>query len=156
MKVRTPAGPRRGVAAVELAVVLTFIILPLLLGLWEVGRMIEVQQILTNAVREGARSAASGAPNTNTSVQNVVKNYLSTAGLPTADVNVVVADLDGKDVSQAGYLDKVKVTASIPFSDVRWSVTSMFVSPSTKISATAVWISMVDKNFQGFTEPPAG
>ena len=56
--VRKPvAGKRRGVAAVEFAVCLPFILL-MLVGLWEVGRMVEVQQLLNNSVREGGRQAS--------------------------------------------------------------------------------------------------
>lgn len=51
-------NPRRGVAAVETAVVLTFILVPLLIGIWEMGRVVQVQQIVANAAREGARLAA--------------------------------------------------------------------------------------------------
>ena len=46
---------RSGVAAVETAVVLPILVV-LLLGLWDIGRMIEAQQVLSNAAREGART----------------------------------------------------------------------------------------------------
>ena len=49
-------------AAVEFAMILP-VILTLLLGIWEVGRMIEIQQILYNAAREGGRQAAYGSAN---------------------------------------------------------------------------------------------
>jgi Flp pilus assembly protein TadG len=47
---------RRGAAAVEFAVVAPVFIL-LVLGMLEYGRMIMVQQVITNASREGARRA---------------------------------------------------------------------------------------------------
>lgn len=50
--------PRSGVAAVETAVVLTFLLVPLLIGIWEMGRLVQVQQIVANSAREGARLAA--------------------------------------------------------------------------------------------------
>lgn len=50
--------PRPGVAAVETAVVLTFVLVPLLIGIWEMGRLVQVQQIVANSAREGARLAA--------------------------------------------------------------------------------------------------
>jgi Flp pilus assembly protein TadG len=65
----TARPPRRGVAAVETAVVLNFFLVPLLIGIWEMGRLVQVQQIVANSAREGARLAAqaktinsSGAP----------------------------------------------------------------------------------------------
>ncbi len=50
---------RRGVAAVELALLLPLILL-LLMGLWEIGRAIDVQQLMSNAAREGGRQASTG------------------------------------------------------------------------------------------------
>ena len=47
----------------------------MLIGLWEVGRVIEVQQVLLNASREAARQAATGQY-TNAQVQQIALNYL--------------------------------------------------------------------------------
>lgn len=51
---------RRGVAAVELGFVLMLFLAPLILGVWEVGRLVHVQQIVSNSAREGARLAGQG------------------------------------------------------------------------------------------------
>src|SRR5690242_10343121 len=76
-----PAPPaarsRPGAAAVEFAVVLPLIVL-LLLGTWEVARLVQVHAILSNAVREGARLAAQGQ------IINVTGNY----------TQIVVSDTD--------------------------------------------------------------
>ncbi|HWA99735.1 MAG TPA: TadE family protein, partial [Pirellulales bacterium] len=53
---------RRGAVAVEAALLLP-VLVTLMLGVWEVGRMIQVYEILDNAVREGARVAAGGTSN---------------------------------------------------------------------------------------------
>ena len=149
------SSQRRAVAAVELAVVLPFI-MGLLLGMWEVGRMVEMQQILANAAREGARQASTGNY-TNSQVQTIVTNYLTEAGIPTANVVVTVADnTSGTDVSSATYLDQLQVTVTIPYGDVRWSAATVYTPATTQLSATVVWISMVDKNFGGFPQPPTG
>ena len=55
---RRPPVRRRGTATVELALVMTFIVIPLILGLWEMGRYVQVQQFVANSAREGARMAA--------------------------------------------------------------------------------------------------
>ena len=55
---RRPPVRRRGTATVELALVMTFIVIPLTLGLWEMGRYVQVQQMVANSAREGARMAA--------------------------------------------------------------------------------------------------
>src|SRR5436190_21734478 len=81
---------RGGLATVEAAVTLPFVI-TLMLGVWEVGRMVQVNQILTNAVREGARVAAGGTTNnvpvTVAMVQAQVQNYMTASGLPSAAVS---------------------------------------------------------------------
>ena len=89
---RRASGCRRGVAAVEAALLLP-VALILMLGTWEIGRMVEVEQILNNAAREGGR-AASGGQDTNSQVQQVVLNYLQNAGLPSASATVTVSDPD--------------------------------------------------------------
>ena len=57
MKSHRNRKPRRGAAAVEFAF-LAPVVFALLLGLWQVGRIIEVKQLMDNAAREGARLAA--------------------------------------------------------------------------------------------------
>ena len=52
------ARRRSGAAAAEFALVMNFIVVPLMIGLWEMGRVVQVQQIVANAAREGARMAA--------------------------------------------------------------------------------------------------
>lgn len=41
-----------------MAVVMNFVLVPMMLGLWEMGRLVQVQQIVSNSAREGARLAA--------------------------------------------------------------------------------------------------
>jgi Flp pilus assembly protein TadG len=55
---RLPPARRAGTATVELALVMLFIVFPLILGLWEMGRYVQVQQVVANSAREGARMAA--------------------------------------------------------------------------------------------------
>jgi hypothetical protein len=96
---------RRGTATVELALVLNFMIIPMLIGLWEMGRFVQVQQIISNSAREGARMAAqavtitpSGSPiqiSTNAPagtpcIKSAVMQYLSGNGLR----NLTYADVD--------------------------------------------------------------
>jgi Flp pilus assembly protein TadG len=163
---------RRGAAAVEMALVLP-LMLWLLVGVWEVGRMVEVQQLLSNAAREGARQAATGQF-TNAQVEQVVVNYLKVAGIPTTNLNTtgntgiqtitgtpqvqMVTDVTNPsyDVSQAAYLDQIKVTVQIPFQDVKWSLLNLITNSSTTMNATVIWYTMVDKPYPTPPEPPPG
>jgi Flp pilus assembly protein TadG len=71
----THRARRSGVAAVELAFLLPLVLIPLLFGMWEVGRLIECQQVVSNAAREGARAASTGQF-TDSQVQTIITNYL--------------------------------------------------------------------------------
>jgi Flp pilus assembly protein TadG len=108
----TAARARRGVASIELAFVFMFFMIPLMIGIWEVGRLVQVQQIVSNAAREGARLSAqaytinsSGVPtqikvNSGTvSVKDAVYNHLYAAGLTNlvpGDVTVNFAFTSGR------------------------------------------------------------
>jgi Flp pilus assembly protein TadG len=79
---RPDANPRRqGMAAVEFAVVLP-LLFTILFGLWEVGRAVEVQNVICNSAREGARDASMGQVNLQGVATNLVL-YLQSAE-PTA------------------------------------------------------------------------
>jgi Flp pilus assembly protein TadG len=52
----------------------------LMLGTWELGRMIQAAQVLSNAAREGGRQAAAGLK-TRAEVRQFVVNYLQRAGI---------------------------------------------------------------------------
>ena len=48
---------RRGIAAVELAFLMP-LLLGLIVGVWEIGRLVQLQQIMNQAARDGARIAS--------------------------------------------------------------------------------------------------
>lgn len=150
-----PSSARRGIAVVELAVLLPFLVL-LLFGIWEVGRLIELNQILVNAAREGGRRAATGAY-TNDQTKTAVKNYLKNAGIPTTNADVTVQDkTSGVDVSQASQNDQLQVSVSVPFKDVRWIALNAFTDDTTTVNATVIWYAMADASYPSANSPPAG
>jgi Flp pilus assembly protein TadG len=148
-------------AAFCLPLLLTFMI-----GMWEVGRMVEVYQILANAAREGARYAATGNLNgtdvTLAMVQQNVADYLTGAGLPTAAVNgaqTQVTNLSNNvwtDPSDAQPMDKFKVSVTIPsgtaFNSLQWSV--LKITGVNQLSASATWLSLVDSQVSVNTQLP--
>jgi Flp pilus assembly protein TadG len=143
---RTKTSPRRsGVAAVEFAAVMPVMAL-LLVGLWEVGRMVEVQQSLVNACREGARQASTGVKTT-AQVKQTVVTYLQQKGfssVTTSDVTVTsVSNTSITDPSQANQLDQFRVSVSIPFSSVRWVALNQ-ITGVRNLTASADWYSMAD------------
>jgi Flp pilus assembly protein TadG len=147
---------RRGTAAVEMACV-TPLIVTLLLGTWEMGRYVEVQQIISDAAREGGRQASCGQM-TNSQVSAAVTNYVKIAGLPTANLVVTVSDLTtpGADVSRATALDQLRVTASLPFKDVRWTPLKLVTTDATNVTAAVVWYSALPVSYPGSVSSPTG
>jgi Flp pilus assembly protein TadG len=142
----------------------TFILTPLLIGTWEVGRMIQVQQVVNNSAREGARLAAqgftinssgsvtqirvnSGSPN----VTDTVYDYLYAAGftrLQKSDVTVTFTYLDGSTSTEPYQGQKGQpfaVAVTIPWSKVQW-VNIGLVNPST-VYSTVTWQMVVDDPF---------
>ena len=153
--IRRSQKPRRGIAAVELALVIPFV-LALLLGVWEVGRLININQILSNAAREGARKSVTGQVST-AQVQQTVINYLNNAGLPTANAVVTVSDLTspGTDPSNASQLDQIQVSVTMPFADVRWVALYLVTNSTTQLSGQAVWCCIKDQAYPTtLTSPP--
>jgi Flp pilus assembly protein TadG len=144
---------RRAVVAVEAAFVLP-VLLVLMLGVWEVGRLIQVNQIVVNSAREGARLAAggyvNGTPVTVSMVQQAVKDYLTAAGLPAAAVSGVQVNLvcqaspSWTDPSAALPLDKFQVNVVIPagaaFNSLRWTPAKL--TSTTQMSVTVNWQSL--------------
>lgn len=144
---------RAGSAAVEFAFVMP-ILLTLMLGLWEFGRLIEAQQIVTNASREGSRLASAGFK-TATDVDTAVKNYMSNAGLNTTGYTVRVYNLTinpnpapgsaSNDPSAATQLDKLQVIVTLPVNNVKWLFANKVLSTKTNLTGVSLWISTKDK-----------
>ena len=150
---------RRATAAVELAVVAP-LIAALLVGLLEVGQMVQVNEILSNAAREGARKASTGI-NTYADVQTTVANYLTNAGITNQNgLTVTVYDVSQNNSgpqfnpSTAGWLDQLQVTVTLPYSNVQLS--PFLTRPTTVMSAQAVWFSNQDQAYPTTITPPAG
>jgi Flp pilus assembly protein TadG len=114
---------RRGTAAVEFAAVLPLFVL-LMMGTIEFGRMVMVQQILTNAAREGARTAILGGSSVSAAEQRV-QDYLTGAGLPTASVSVT----PDPATAQAG--EAITVSVQLSFESVSWLSEPMFLAGET-------------------------
>jgi Flp pilus assembly protein TadG len=158
---------RRGLACVELALLLPFLLI-MLLGIWEVGRLINVNQILSNAAREGARLAATGK-HTSGQVTAEVQYYLYQAmrgqGMSDAaatqvknDAIIAVVDLDnvGIDPTNASKLDRLHVTVTIPFNDVHWVALYLITNPASTLFGEATWVSTRDQPYPTTVTAPAG
>jgi Flp pilus assembly protein TadG len=156
------------VAAVEVAVVTMLFVAPMMIGVWEVGRIIQVKQIVANSAREGARLAgqgytvnsngtitevrvAAGAP----SVRSQVYQYLIAAGftdLAESDVQVAFAftapRADGVTPTEPYLGEKNQpftVTVTIPWAKVRW--VNLGILRPQSITFTVTWRMLIDDKF---------
>lgn len=108
---QSPHRARAGAAVVEFAVVAPLLFL-LVLGIIEFGRTLMVQEILTNAAREGARRAVlPGA--TRAEVEKLVQDYL--------DANLISGhSVQTTDPATAQAGTPVTVTVTVPYAQVSW------------------------------------
>jgi Flp pilus assembly protein TadG len=121
---------RRGAAAVEFAVVAPVFLL-LVFGMVEYGRMVMVQQLLTNASREGARKAVLDGSKTE-DVKTLVNDYLVNSSIKGATVTVTP-----NPPSSAAFGAPVTVSVSVPFDKVSWLPGPMYLRGKT-MTASAV------------------
>ena len=90
LPVRRFSGRRdEGQSLVEMAIVLP-ILLALVIGIFELGRAWNVHQVITNAAREGARTAVIPT-NSETKVRTTIESYLSDAALDPDLATVSIA-----------------------------------------------------------------
>jgi hypothetical protein len=172
---RTKSLPQRrrrpGVAAVEFAF-LAPVLLILLVGLWQVGRIVQVKQLMDNAAREGTRLASQSqivAPvggytqvHTSTGIPNVqdkIREYLFAAGVVDAttvnDAAVKFQFLDGDltrtDPYQGLKGERFQITVTLPLQDVNWTP---FDVSGNFITTSVVWVILVDAPFTVNTTIP--
>ena len=126
---------RQGAAAVEFAVVAPVFFL-MVFGMIEIGRAVMVQQVLTNASREGARIAVLDSPTpTHNTVVSTVTSYLQNGGVPAGSATIT---MNPTEPTSAGYGQSVTVTVQVPFSSVSWLPKPIFLGASTNLTASTV------------------
>src|SRR5438874_495261 len=141
-------GRRRGAAIVEFAVVAP-ILVTLVLGIIEVGRLVQIAQMATNAAREGARYSAQGSADT-AAVDSYLRTYLGAAGFRSAASGANSSVAVGVDTQSGGSWTStsnpstaasgtpVRVTVTIDFAKESWLPTQFFVGSGAKVQGVAV------------------
>lgn len=109
---RHKTASRSAAAAVEFAIVAPLLFL-LILGMVEFGRMLMVQQTLTNGAREGARKAVLPGV-TDAQVETTIDNYMAGAKI-TGHTRTITPS-----TTSAASGTTVKVTVSVPYNKVSW------------------------------------
>ncbi|BCS89717.1 TadE/TadG family type IV pilus assembly protein [Pseudodesulfovibrio sediminis] len=76
---------KNGSMVIEFALLTTLLLIPILAGMWDLSQLIDMNQIMTRAAREGVVMASRG----DDPVARV-KEYVESAGLPAANLSVTV------------------------------------------------------------------
>lgn len=135
-RTRGPAA-RRGVAAVEFAIVAP-LFLVLMLGVIEYGRMLVVQQVVMEAAREGVRAAVCAGAQTSDAL-TAANDRLAASSISGATVSV-----SPNPPGAATNGDPVSVTVEVPFAAVSWLHSSSALDATT-LSATCTMRSEVQQ-----------
>jgi Flp pilus assembly protein TadG len=124
------AHEERGTALVEAAIIIPLVLL-LMVGIFEVGRLYQTFQVLTNATREGAR--ASVVPTGNSAdVQAIVKQYMEDGQLSKADDAAISVNRAASIMVNGTPVSASLVTVDYPFQFmVLQPVAQLVVSGST-------------------------
>ena len=103
MRTRHQSKPHADIDAVEFAILLPLMLM-FLIGIWEVGRMINVRQTLICGTWEAGRQAAAGMPDSE--LPNVVIDCLQTTNVQVGiDSNVTLPN--GDDASALPSLARI-------------------------------------------------
>ncbi len=100
---------RRAAAVVEMALV-TPILLSMLFGIIEYGWVFTIKQSLTNAAREGCRTATLQG-STDAQINSTVNTYLGATGLQSSKYTITLTHATASDPTE-----KVKVT--VPYGNI--------------------------------------
>ena len=116
---------RRGVSATEFAVIAPVLFL-FVFAMFEFGRMVMIQQTMTNAARAGCRRAVLATTTDKTQVESTVKEHLGKSMSDTSDVTIAV---NPSTLSGMASGTQVSVDVSVDYSDVSW-VPSSILNPT--------------------------
>ena len=92
MKLSPTAHEERGAAVIEGALIL-LAVLTVFFSIWEAGRLMNVQQVVTNGAREGARFAVTPLTQTSclptdTAIRSRVNTFLGSANITGATIDI--------------------------------------------------------------------
>lgn len=117
---------RRGAAAVEFAIVATVFFI-FVFGIFEIGRLVMLKQIMGEACRQGARRAILENA-TESGVVDLVKTRLATNSIPGATVTITWNNKATQpNMANLGFQDPLTVRATVPYSNVSWLVPTWVV-----------------------------
>jgi Flp pilus assembly protein TadG len=128
---RTRIRNERGAALLETAITIPIILL-ISVGIFEFGRAYQVQQVLTNAVREGTRLAVIEG-SSDAQVSKVVSDYMKSGNLPVDPANPPTITVVRNE--PFGSSTASKVTVLFPYKFMVIGGVVKLVKPTSKVGA---------------------
>jgi Flp pilus assembly protein TadG len=92
----------------------------LIFGLMEFGRMIMVQQALTNAAREGCRMAVLSTTIDETDVETTIRSYLQASVANAGNIGAFRVAISPESFTGIESGTEIAATIEVNFSDVSW------------------------------------
>jgi Flp pilus assembly protein TadG len=130
---------RRGAATVEFCLIATFLLVPLLLGMFEFARAWMVKETLSDAAQKACRMGMLPARNS-TDITNEVNDIMhdQLPSLSPSDYTVtILVNGAAADASTAQKGDQISVKVGVPVAKVAWT-TTIFLTATTLESETVV------------------
>ena len=128
---RTRLRNERGAALLETAITVPIILL-ISVGIFEFGRAYQVQQVLTNAAREGARVAVIEGTS-DEQVTKIVTDYMSSGRLPVDSKNPPTISVVRNE--PFGGTTASKVTVTFPYKFMVIGGVVKLVAPKSKVGS---------------------
>ncbi|MEF3696810.1 TadE/TadG family type IV pilus assembly protein [Desulfolutivibrio sp.] len=118
----------RGSISVELALLLTFVLMPLLVGVIDFGQLLHAQNVMTRAAREGAIAASR-----NMDIEDAVNRYVQNAGY---DASLTRIDTEGSRESSEPVTVTITYDTSamviLPWADINRNMSHVVTSATTQ------------------------
>jgi len=118
----------RGSISVELALLLTFVLMPLLVGVIDFGQLLHAQNVMTRAAREGAIAASR-----NMDIEDAVNRYVQNAGYDASRARI---DTEGSRESSEPVTVTITYDTSalviIPWADINRNMSRVVTSATTQ------------------------
>jgi Flp pilus assembly protein TadG len=124
---------------VEFAILASLLLVPLLLGMFELGRAVQVRTILSDAARKGCRTGIK-AGMSNANIITEVNNILGDNKIPSTGENIIIA-VNGNtavDASAANADDQLSVKVQIPYGNVTWGPMNFLASATMESEAVVM------------------
>jgi hypothetical protein len=147
---------------VELACVLPLLVI-LIVGVWEIGRLIQLQQIMNTAAREGARLAAQATiinatgdstqvsmQSSDPNVQDTIRDSLQAAGISNLNglqitFEFIKGDLSATEPYRGVKNQRFRIRVTLPYANLRWTNLGL-INPTT-LGGECTWQMLVDDPF---------